>query len=164
MSTTPFPLPASRPGARFACSLAFALLASAASDAPAQAIQRCESSGGTVSYANGPCPAGSKPVREVNTAPAISVSDQKSARDRASRDAKQLERLERDRKAEETRAEKERATAARKEEARQRECKKLASRVDVARDAAGSATLAQRTEAERKLRRAQDQYARDCGG
>jgi hypothetical protein len=140
------------------------LAALVSSGVAAQSIQRCEGARGTVTYANGPCPAGTTAVREVNTAPAISVSDQKSARERATRDAKQLERLQRERKAEENKAEKVRADAARKEEARQRECRKLAGRVESARDVAGSATLAQRTDAERKLRRAQDQYTRDCGG
>lgn len=147
-----------------ALSLALSTLAALlAPDAGAQSIQRCEGPRGTVTYANGPCPTGTNAVREVNTAPAVAVSDQKAARDRATRDSKQLERLQRDRQAEETKAEKARANTARKEEARQRECKKLAARVDTARDTAASATLAQRTDAERKLRRAQDQHTRDCG-
>jgi hypothetical protein len=134
----------------------------AALPAAGQSIQRCEGQG-RVTYANGPCPDGTTAVREVNTAPPVAVSDQKAARERATRESKQLERLQRDRQAEENKAEKARASAARKEEARVRDCRKLAARVDAARDAAGSATLARRTETERALRRLQDQYARECG-
>lgn len=129
----------------------------------AEPIQRCETASGAVTYSNGPCPAGTKPVRHVDTSPPVSVADRQAARDRARRDAQQLERLERDRRAERLAAEKARIAAAQKEERRARECRKLAASVDEARDALSRATLAQRTAAERRLARAQDRYARDCG-
>ncbi len=80
-----------------------------ASGALAQQIQvsRCESKDGTVTYSNRECPTGTSPVRKVNTAPAISVPDEKAAKDRAKKDVAEVKQVDKERKqqaAEEKRA------------------------------------------------------------
>ncbi|MGZ8993468.1 MAG: DUF4124 domain-containing protein [Burkholderiaceae bacterium] len=79
------------------CALAATLLAS---DALAQQmqVQRCEGKNGTVTYSNRECPAGSSPVRKVNTAPAVSVPEEKAAKDRAKKDVAEVKQLEKDQK------------------------------------------------------------------
>jgi hypothetical protein len=69
-------------------------------DATAQQmqVQRCEAKDGTVTYSNRECPAGTTPVRKVNTSPAISVPDQQAAKDRAKKDVAEVKQLEKDRK------------------------------------------------------------------
>jgi membrane protein involved in colicin uptake len=59
-------------------------------------VQRCEAKDGTVTYSNRECPAGTKPVRTVNTSPPISVPDQQAAKDRAKKDAAEVKKLEKD--------------------------------------------------------------------
>ena len=63
-------------------------------------VQRCEAKDGTVTYSNRECPAGTKPVRTVNTSPPISVPDQQAAKDRAKKDVAEVKKLEKDRKKE----------------------------------------------------------------
>lgn len=87
-----------------------------ATGALAQQIQvsRCEAKDGTVTYSNRECPAGTKPVRKVNTAPSVSVPDQKAAKDRAKKDVtevKQIEKEQKQQQAEEKRAADKRAQA-----------------------------------------------------
>ncbi|MCK6429211.1 DUF4124 domain-containing protein [Betaproteobacteria bacterium PRO7] len=141
----------------FACCALFLV----AGTAHAQAIQRCEG-GGKVTYSNGPCPPGTQPARTLAPSPGPNVADEKAARERAQRDARELDRIERERKAEEARAEKQRQALAKKEEARARECRKLELRLAQAKDALARATLAKRAEAERKARRAEEQYELQC--
>ena len=61
-------------------------------------VQRCEAKDGTVTYSNRECPAGTKPVRKVDTSPQISVPDQQAAKDRAKKDVAEVKQLEKDRK------------------------------------------------------------------
>jgi hypothetical protein len=129
--------------------------------AHAQSIQRCEG-GGTVTYSNGPCPPGTAPARTLAPNAAPDPAEQKAARERAQRDARELDRIERERKAEEARAAKQRQALAKKEEAKVRECRKLELRLAQANDALDRATLAKRADAERKARRAQEQYELQC--
>ncbi len=141
--------------------LAGCALSVAAVAAHAQAIQRCEG-GGQVTYSNGPCPPGTQPAHTLAPIPAPNAADERAARERAARNARELERIERERKAEEARAEKQRQALAKKEEARARECRKLELRLAQAKDALARATLAKRAEAERKARRAEEQYELQC--
>jgi len=70
-------------------------------------VSRCETKDGTVTYSNRECPAGSSPVRKVNMAPPVAVSDQKAARDRAKKDAAEVKQSDKELKqqaAEEKRA------------------------------------------------------------
>ncbi len=126
-----------------------------------QAIQRCEG-GGQVTYSNGPCPPGTQPARTLAPSPGPSAADEKAARERARRDASELARIERERKADAARAEKQRQALAKKEQAQARECRKLELRLTQAKDALARATLAKRADAERKARRAEEQYEQQC--
>lgn len=129
--------------------------------AAAQTIRRCEG-GGQVTYSNTECPPGTQPARTVGPTGAPNADDARAARERAARDAKEVERIDRERKAEEARAEKQRQTLAKQEQAKARECRKLELRWRQAQEAVGKATLASRTEAERKARRAEEQYELQC--
>lgn len=133
----------------------------AAGAAHGQAIQRCEG-GGTVTYSNGPCPPGTQSARTLAPGAAPDADDAKAARERAQRDARELDRIERERKAEEARADKQRQASAKKDEAKARECRKLALRLEQAKDALARTTLARRADAERKARRAEEQYELQC--
>jgi hypothetical protein len=61
-------------------------------------VQRCEGKDGTVTYSNRECPAGTKPVRKVDTTPQVSVPDQQAARDRAKKNVAEVKQLEKDQK------------------------------------------------------------------
>ena len=76
------------------------VIAGTAGGAAAQQMQvkRCEAKNGTVTYSNRECPAGTMPVRNVNTSPSISVPDQQAAKDRAKKDMADVKQLEKDRK------------------------------------------------------------------
>ena len=78
---------------------ALAVLA-CASGALAQQMQvsRCEAKDGTVTYSNRECPSGTTPVRKVNTAPPISVPEEKAAKDRAKKDAAAVKQIEKNEK------------------------------------------------------------------
>ena len=80
-------------------------------------VQRCEGKDGKVTYSNRECPAGTSPVRKVDTAPPISVPDDKAAKDRAKKDiaeAKQLDKERKQQEAEEKKAADKRARAEQK--------------------------------------------------
>ncbi len=61
-------------------------------------VQRCEGKDGKVTYSNRECPAGTSPVRKVNTAPPVSVPEEKAAKDRAKKDAAEVKQIEKDQK------------------------------------------------------------------
>ena len=61
-------------------------------------VQRCEAKDGTVTYSNRECPAGTTPIRKVNTSPPISVPDQQAAKDRAKKDVAEVKQLEKNQK------------------------------------------------------------------
>lgn len=77
-----------------------AVVTGSAANAQQMQVQRCEAKDGTVTYSNRECPAGTKPVRNVNTSPPISVPDQQAAKDRAKKDVAEVKKLEKDRKQE----------------------------------------------------------------
>ena len=79
------------------CVLATSVFASSASAQQTQ-VQRCEGKDGKVTYSNRECPAGTSPVRKVNTAPPVSVPEEKAAKDRAKKDAAEVKQLEKDHK------------------------------------------------------------------
>ena len=91
---------------RIPLALAAAMLASGALAQQIQ-VSRCESKDGTVTYSNRECPTGTSPVRKVNTAPPVSVPDEKAAKDRAKKDVAGVKQVDKERKqqaAEEKRA------------------------------------------------------------
>ncbi|HXF45151.1 MAG TPA: DUF4124 domain-containing protein [Burkholderiaceae bacterium] len=141
--------------------VAAALLAGAAG--AQQTVQRCESPDGKVTYSNTACPPGTHPVRTIEPEPSPPAVDQKAARERTQRYAREVERLESERKKQEEKAQRERAAAQAKAHKKQVECRKLEARVEDARTAFESATLAKRQDADRRLRRAQAQYDAACG-
>jgi hypothetical protein len=130
-----------------------------AAAATAQPVQRCESPDGKVTYSNSTCPAGTEPVRKVESDPGPSAADQKAARERAQQRSRELDKLERQRQNEETKAARARAAAEAKEARHEAECRKLDARVRAARSEYESATLQRRQQADRKLRLAEEQAA-----
>ena len=79
------------------CMLAASVLINDASAQQMQ-VQRCEAKDGTVTYSNRECPAGTKPVRKVDTSPPVRVSDQQAAKDRAKKDVAEVKQLEKEQK------------------------------------------------------------------
>lgn len=73
--------------------LAAALIGAAAAAQQMQ-VQRCEGKGGTVTYSNRECPAGTVPVRKVNTSPSVRAGDEKAAKERASKDIAEVKQIE----------------------------------------------------------------------
>jgi len=82
---------------RIALALAAAMFASGALGQQIQ-VSRCESKDGTVTYSNRECPTGTSPVRKVNTAPPVSVPDEKAAKDRAKKDVAEVKQVDKQRK------------------------------------------------------------------
>lgn len=72
------------------------LLGALAADASAQTVQRCEDSSGRPTYTNGPCPAGTRAARPVDTAPPVQDADAKAARERARADLERADALKRE--------------------------------------------------------------------
>ena len=91
------PMPILRNRFCLACALAFSVLVNSAAAQQMQ-VQRCEAKDGTVTYSNRECPAGTKPVRKVDTSPPVSVSDQQAAKDRAKKEVAEAKQLDKDRK------------------------------------------------------------------
>lgn len=82
---------------RIALALAAAMFANSALAQQIQ-VSRCESKDGTVTYSNRECPTGTSPVRKVNTAPPVSVPDEKAAKDRAKKDVAEVKQVDKERK------------------------------------------------------------------
>ena len=139
------------------------LMVLAALPAAAQEVQRCEGADGKVSYANGACPPGTAAVRSLPAAGPPSAADQKAAQQRAQQDVRNAAALDRARKAEEERIaraqEKEQATAKKKEA----HCQRLETRQRAAQAELADASGSKRTEAQRRLKRAEQLYVEDCG-
>lgn len=79
------------------CALAATLFATGALAQQMQ-VQRCEGKNGNVTYSNRECPPGTSPVRKVNTAPSVSVPDEKAAKDRAKKDVAEVKQIEKEQK------------------------------------------------------------------
>ena len=82
---------------RIALALAAAMFGNSALAQQIQ-VSRCESKDGTVTYSNRECPTGTSPVRKVNTAPPVSVPDEKAAKDRAKKDVAEVKQVDKERK------------------------------------------------------------------
>jgi hypothetical protein len=137
--------------------LAFGCLMAAA--ASAQPIQRCEGPDGRVTYSNTNCPGGTRAVREVDTSPAVTGSEQKAARDRAQRDAKALGEIERSRTAEE----KAQQRLLDKAHARNQQCDKLRLRAELAHDDLDAEKVSsKRPPLQKKYERAKKEYEATC--
>lgn len=146
-------------------------LAALHATAAATTVQRCEASDGKVTYSNTQCPEGTTPKRKVDTAPPVSVDEQKAAKERARQDsqaAKQLDKqAEKQRAQEQTKAAKDSAER-KKTETRSRErCDKALHELDRARDrradlAARTRTIEQEQKAEAEVKRRETDAKRDC--
>jgi hypothetical protein len=128
----------------------------------ARAVQRCESAQGTVTYSDAPCPPGTRTVRQIDAAPVPVPSDQKAARERATRESKALQEAQARRRAEEAEAQRARANALKLAQKKQGECRQLEQRATAARDDLARVPLNRREQAERKVRAAQDRYDLAC--
>jgi hypothetical protein len=145
--------------------LALASVAGAQSDV----IKRCESKDGRVSYSNTSCPAGTTPVRKVNTEPPISVDDRKAMQERARKEsaaAKQIDKEQarqetRDRKRAEERAKADAKMKERCDGARRELEQSLASRAELN---ARPSTAEKIEKAESEIRQRESDVKRDCGG
>ncbi len=140
-----------------------ALTLAAAWPAAAQDVQRCESPEGKVSYANGPCPPGTTPVRTLPAPAAPSAADRKAAEQRAQQDVRAAAALERKLKAEEERLAREQEKAQAQAKKQEAHCRRLELRVRQAREELAEAKLNKQAEAQRRLKRAESLYVEDCG-
>lgn len=138
------------------------LCIAALTPAAAQDVQRCESPDGKVTYANGPCPAGTRAVRTLPPPDAPSAADQQAAQQRARQDASKATAIERDRKAEETRIAREQERAENEAKKLAAQCRRLESRLQEAQKELAGATSNKRAEAQRRVTRAEALYAEDC--
>lgn len=131
--------------------------------AAAQDVQRCETAERKVIYVNGPCPAGTTSIRTLAPTAAPGTEEQKAARQRAQQDVQKAAAIERSRKADDAAAaraqEQARARAAKKEA----HCRRLETRLRHAQEDLAGATLKKQTEAQRRVKRAEELYAQDCG-
>ena len=148
--------------------LLFAGLALIPAAAGAQAIQRCESKDGRVTYSNTTCPGGTVPVRKVNTEPPISVDDRKAAQERARTDGAAAKKAEKERAEQEARDRKQ-ADERAKADAKGRERCETARR-NLERAAAARAELNTRPstadkieKAESEVKRRESDVAQECG-
>lgn len=143
--------------------------------AAATTVQRCETADGKVTYSNTQCPAGTSPTRKVDTAPPVSVDEQKAAKERARQDSQAARQVDKqaEKQAEKQRAQEQSKTAKdatdrKKTETRTRErCDKALQELDRARDrradlTARARTIEQEQKAETEVKRRETDAKRDC--
>ncbi len=133
----------------------------------AQTVQRCESADGKVTYSNTQCPEGTSATRKVNTSPPITVDEQKSAKDRARRDAAEVKETEKAREKEEQKAER-MAAEQKKAQAKEREkCDRAKHDVERAVNTRAAlqlraATVEQMQKADREISKREAEAAKAC--
>lgn len=140
-----------------------ALLALATLTAIAQDVQRCEGADGKVSYASNACPPGTTAVRTLPPAGTPSAADQKAAQQRAQQALRSAAALDRARQAEEERAAREQEQLLAKARKQETQCRRLLTSLRHAQEDLASARPQKRTEAQRRVARAEDLYLEDCG-
>lgn len=145
--------------------LALAGVAGAQSDV----IKRCESKDGRVSYSNTSCPAGTTPVRKVNTEPPISVDDRKATQERARKESAAARQIDKEQARQETRDRKQAEDRAKAEARAKERCdgarrgleQSVASRAELN---ARPSTAEKIEKAESEIRQRESDVKRDCGG
>jgi isoleucyl-tRNA synthetase len=158
-------------GALWASVCCAGILAAVHDSAAANTVHRCEGPDGKVTYSNTQCPAGTSPTRKVDTAPPVSVDEQKAARERAKQDAQAAKQI--DKQADKQRAKDEvksdkNVAELKKTETRTREqCDKALQELDRARDrradlAARARTIDQEQKAEAEVKRREGDAKREC--
>ncbi|MBK9246172.1 MAG: DUF4124 domain-containing protein [Burkholderiales bacterium] len=144
--------------------LVAALLASASWSSLAQEVRRCEGADGRVSYADGACPPGTAAVRTLPPAAVPNDGERAAAQRRAEQDLRQIAQIERARQADEERAARQQQQSLAQARKLENHCRRLQTRLDAAKEELDGASRArQRTQGERRLRRAEDLYVADCG-
>lgn len=108
---------------------AFACLAFAAHsiEVRAQSIQRCEGATGKITYSNGDCPEGTRPVRSVQTDPPPTPEAQQAARAKADSDDRRAQQLAAKRQVQQVQVQEQQQTQ------RQADCAYLRGEVDSTR-------------------------------
>lgn len=134
----------------------------------AQGVQRCEGADGRITYSNTKCPDGTTAARAVNTAPPISVDEQKAARERAKRDAADAKASEKARAQEEAKAQRA-AAEQKKADAKKREncehAQRSLERAKATRAALSdqrAATAAQMQKADNEISKRETELAKAC--
>ena len=135
-------------------------------------VQRCESKDGRVTYSNTQCPAGTSPVRKVNTEPPVSTDDRKAAQDRAKKEGSEAKQIDKERAQDDERDKRkseERLKADLKADAKAQErCERARRDLERAKNTRAeltdrSASTAERIEkAERDITRRESEVAKDC--
>jgi len=148
--------------------VATALYATLSAAALAQGVQRCESPDGKVTYSNTKCPEGTSAVRTVNISPPVAVDEQKSARERAKRDAAEAKTIEQTQKKEEAKAEHAAAEQKKAQEKDRQRCEQARRDLERARNtrahllAKGSASIEQLQKSDKELGRRESEVAKAC--
>ncbi len=75
----------------------FVLVSLVLGSATSQTIQRCEGTGGAITYSNEACPPGTRPVRAVQPAPAPTPQESQSARTQVEKDLATSQQMEQQR-------------------------------------------------------------------
>lgn len=148
--------------------LVLALLPFAAPGAHAQGIQRCEDPSGRATYTNANCPAGTKPAREVNTAPPVSDADRRAAEARARQDSNALKAIEREQSKEAASAKTKADKSSKADADRAARCDKARRDLERARTtrtelSSRAATVEQMQRADREVGRREEDLGRACG-
>jgi len=134
-----------------------------AQGAAAQELQRCEGPDGKVSYAQGACPDGTRAARALPPAEPPSAADRKAAQQRGQQDVRDAAAIDRTRKAEEEKQARDQAQAQARQAKQEAQCRRLQSRLDAARKELAEAPAKNRTEAQRRVKRAEQLFVEDCG-
>jgi Domain of unknown function (DUF4124) len=128
----------------------------------AQQIQRCEDSRGKITYSNTECPAGTSPVKALQSAPTPSPEAQQAARDKAAREAQAAQLLGQQRLQQQTIA------ATQQESQRDADCAYLRGEIDSIRRLRNALvnrpfySLDDLDQMDRHVAGLQDQYRRVC--
>jgi hypothetical protein len=149
--------------------LAFALALSAVPAlAAGQGVQRCESADGKITYSNTRCPEGTTAARAVNTAPPISVDEQKAARERAKRDAAEVKSAEKARAQDDARAQRAAAEQKKADAKKLERCERAQRDLERARATRAAltdqraATVAQMQKADGEVSRREAEATKAC--
>ena len=112
-------------------------LAGSGLEARAEAIHRCESKDGRITYSNTACPKGSVATRKVNTEPPVSVEDRKAAQDRARRETAAARQVDKEQAQQEARDRKQADDRSKAEAKAKERCDAARRDLDKARAARG---------------------------
>ncbi|HQR19622.1 MAG TPA: hypothetical protein PLE54_14160 [Burkholderiaceae bacterium] len=136
--------------------------------ASAQSVQRCESRDGKVTYSNTACPEGTSSVRAVNTSPPVASDEQKSAKERARKEAAAAKNAEQARAKDEAKAERAAADEKKAQEKSRQQCEQARRDLEKARTTrAGltekrAASISDMQKADKEISRREADVAKAC--